>query len=155
MHDRGKHIDIETSLRIARGISAQPRECFRNAYLAVVEPAWVPDSVYVEGYAADQDIPLVLRHGWIETPTTIIDPTWVLIDGLTSGRADWYVPARTWTAATLPMPQHGVVFTLPVVRYDWRNLHYAAASDELYRRIYGKTPVEMQQKRQEIQKKYG
>ena len=66
-------LDIEQSKAIADKVDIKPKECFRNALIAL---SVLPDNaIYVEGYCVSQDDALLIEHGWIELDDSIIDPT--------------------------------------------------------------------------------
>lgn len=78
MYQRKKEIDWETSKLISASIEAEIGECVANVGRAILQiKDQLPDnSVFVEGlYKVGGQLGL---HAWIETETTIIDPTVVL-----------------------------------------------------------------------------
>lgn len=56
------------------GIGAKPKECWRNAFMALVLPE-LKGARYVEGYVVLQQHNLVLEHGWLDLRGQIVDPT--------------------------------------------------------------------------------
>jgi len=74
-----KPVDWEMSRRLAVLVNAEEGQCARNVSRAILEhPDALPnDAIYVEGawnLEGDPD-----GHAWIETPTTVIDPTLAVI----------------------------------------------------------------------------
>lgn len=58
-------------------INAQPRECFRNAAMALFAYRCGEPATYVEGLLVIMDGALPIVHGWLEVGGCIVDPTLV------------------------------------------------------------------------------
>jgi hypothetical protein len=53
----------------------EPKQCFQNCYQALWER---PELNYCEGFAIQDDIPIILSHAWLVNDNMeVIDPTWV------------------------------------------------------------------------------
>lgn len=117
--------DPAGSLDAADAIRARPRECYRNAIMALFVIAGLQDATYVEGvYVTNTGIPF--DHGWIETPDgRIIDPTVALLERSRSedGGAVLYYPGERFSRedvtrlctrdrATLPLCGMGTPATM-------------------------------------------
>lgn len=59
--------------RLARLAGNQPKECWRNAMLAL-PTCGDPEAVYVEGWLIIHP-GIVIEHGWLESRGEILDPT--------------------------------------------------------------------------------
>jgi hypothetical protein len=67
-------LNREISLALAESIGALPRQCWRNAALALVS---LGRGMYVEGVAVTLGLPM--EHGWVEVDGQIVDPTWTSV----------------------------------------------------------------------------
>lgn len=73
---RYSRFDYALSVEVSEEIRAIPRECYRNAVLAVVLlQDKYPGALYVEGWG---NAIFPTEHAWIEWQGKIIDPTWVI-----------------------------------------------------------------------------
>ena len=82
-----KEHDRALAHKLASDVRAQPRECYRNALLALIH---VPGGEYIEGLLMLASGP-VIYHGWLETQTSLLDVT------LHNEQADHYVPVLHYT----------------------------------------------------------
>lgn len=96
-------LDVETSKLIARKIKAKPGQCWKNAYLSLIE---LPGAFYVEGWAWDG---IAFEHGWIELDGRIIDPT------LYRDPPRGYVAANRYGLADLLPMLKANNYSLPVI----------------------------------------
>ncbi len=83
------------SRRVAMMVGAENGECFKNAVLGL---QLVGDgATYIEGWAADTRLPILVAHGWVELSNgRIVDPTPVWHK---RGRSSQYFPARRYPRA--------------------------------------------------------
>ena len=84
------NFDHATSKRLAKLIGAKPKQCWRNAVLAL--PGLPAAARYVEGFitfgTADHPLRIAIEHGWVELEGRIIDPT------LTEGDSEYFAGVR-------------------------------------------------------------
>lgn len=71
---RPARIDAAESRRVARAIKARQKECWRNAYRAILTLDEYADASYVEGHVVTKS-GMSFEHGWVVLADTIIDPT--------------------------------------------------------------------------------
>lgn len=115
-----KNLNRELSQDLARRVHARPRECWRNALLAML---FAPGPVeYVEGWLTLGSMSISVEHGWLETPTEILDVT--LWEAGYAGVC--YHAALRWTPETVQklMRRHRGTLRLPLV--------YALRDEGLY-----------------------
>ena len=75
-------IDHDLSQRIAKAMRAEPKNCWRNAFLALATYPELQGGLYVEGWAVTPN-KLIIEHGWIELAGgRIIDPTAATLERL-------------------------------------------------------------------------
>jgi hypothetical protein len=74
MHSHtSKPLDTELSLSIAKSIKSKAKSRFDNAYQAILTNK---ETIYVQGFIAVPGSPYKpIEHSWIESETSIIDPT--------------------------------------------------------------------------------
>lgn len=145
-------IDLERSRRLYRRVvrEQEDRQCFDNAARA----SWyVPESVYVEGYAVSHALCVLLEHAWLELPDgAILDPA-LAFSGRDAGK--WtYFPAFRWSTrdvARMFLASPGGDLRLPLQallpmagrRYaGWRNAVISAHRHRaaLYLQTFGTLP---------------
>jgi hypothetical protein len=84
--------DVAASKALAERVDAAPKECYRNALMAVLTEDELADAYYVEGVALYEDTGLPVAHGWVERADgVILDPTAAL---LTQGTVRYFVGDR-------------------------------------------------------------
>ncbi len=93
-------VDLELSRRLAELSRAQPKNCYRNAVVALGSLVDKAGCCYVEGVAvlavqmfdANKVVLVPMEHGWLELPGERIgDPTW------SDGAGLAYFAALRWT----------------------------------------------------------
>jgi hypothetical protein len=103
----GGTLDHDLSRRVAERGRAEPKECYRNAVLALmVDPEGLlpAGTRYVEGYALYHDTGLPVEHGWLaydgpDGEARVVDPTAIVVAGAAAEVS--YFPAHSWTRAEL------------------------------------------------------
>ena len=105
-------VDRARSTALAHGARAQPRECYSNAYRAMM---LAREAVYVEGYVASSLTSSAIQHAWLEIPETriILDPTPSYCDGTSSALS--YFAGQRWTREDIRatyLRQRGATFPL-------------------------------------------
>ncbi len=81
-------VNFALSRQLAEQVKAIPKECWRNAYLALT---CLPTAKYVEGWAITAS-GLMVEHGWLEYEGEIVDPTFSLGDSREKLQATAYFP---------------------------------------------------------------
>jgi len=66
--------DVEESLRTAKLIESEPKQCYFNARSVLRSLPEYSDAVYVEGYVVTS-LGVLMEHGWLVRNETIVDPT--------------------------------------------------------------------------------
>ena len=109
-------LDKTLSDRIADSIDVDPRDCWHNAWLALV-CLQLHSALYVEGWVVADS--LLIEHAWIEVGNRIVDPTLyrrktTYFPGM---RLDRRTARRVLARCTETMPAG----CFPIVwRYGWR-----------------------------------
>lgn len=126
MTEESPSFDVASSHAVADRVDAKPKDCWRNALIAVLTLDDLSDAFYVEGVALYEDTGLPVAHGWIvDADGMIVDPTAVL---LTEGRVRYFEEARYPAAKA----RRFVGKTLPVntLMFDaWRAAYKAIGHD--------------------------
>lgn len=68
-------IDRDLAARLAAVVEAQPKECYRNAVLALYAYRGEEAVVYVEGLLEILEGLIQVEHGWLEVGGRIVDVT--------------------------------------------------------------------------------
>mgnify|MGYP001828133399 CR=1 FL=1 len=109
-------LDRSLSDRTEDSIDVNPRDCWHNAWLALI-CLQLHSALYVEGWAVADG--LLIEHAWIEVADRIVDPTlWRRQAAYFPGmRLDRRAARRALARCTEAMPAG----CFPIVwRYGWR-----------------------------------
>ena len=73
-----KVVDKQMSAKMAKAVGAKKRECYRNSFLTMttLSAQKLTDVIYVEGYAATEELRFPIEHAWVIYNGKVIDPTW-------------------------------------------------------------------------------
>jgi len=67
---------MDLSIQVKRLIKSVPKQCYKNAFMAINRIDLLAGALYVEGWGVTEGIhSLAIEHGWIELNNKIIDPT--------------------------------------------------------------------------------
>jgi hypothetical protein len=69
------NINRTLSKKAAETIQPIPKECWKNATLALVALPELSRAHYIEGWSVLAEIPVPFEHAWLELDGQIIDPT--------------------------------------------------------------------------------
>jgi len=85
---------VSLSHLIGEQVNATTGRCCHNSLDA---QSYIMEAVYVEGFVSSGNrSPVVYKHGWLEMPDGVIEPT----PGFLSGKDEWmYFAAARWTRA--------------------------------------------------------
>lgn len=84
-------LDLERSRSLANLVQAAPKQCWRNAVLALM---YLPaTAVYVEGWAVTAQN-IAVEHGWLENAGCILDPTYGLAGDTEAAATRYFAGVR-------------------------------------------------------------
>jgi hypothetical protein len=93
-------LQAELSRATARIVRAQPNQCYKNAWRALVmlPGQFFPDGRFIEGWTVFdlQEQVMILEHGWVEWKGKIIDPTIFFLTDLDAPVFFFPGVARSW-----------------------------------------------------------